>query len=179
MFSVIHSLRYPLSPISRPFFHILNPFKNMSSLFSKVEREWNFRKNVGFHVNLSELSLDVVEEGRVRASIKNTNKLQNVQTFGHGGALALLADDVCTLSVLSVAEIPGVTTDFNLSILRPALPNETLTAESQVIKQGGNLFFMEIKIFNEKGKLVVSSRQTKFMGQKPPERESGKTKEAK
>lgn len=89
----------------------------------------------------------------------------------HGGAIATLVDDAGTVAIMSADRNnrPGVTTDLNVSYLRPAKAGAEVVAKAKVLKIGRTLGFVEVDITSG-DQLVAQGRMTKFMGAQPDSR---------
>jgi acyl-coenzyme A thioesterase 13 len=93
---------------------------------------------------------------------QHTNRYGNL----HGGVTASLVDNVSTLSLMSAELPPGVSTDLNVTYLRPASIGDTVIIDAKCLKKGRTLAFLTVDITNkESGKLIAQGRHTKFIGQ--------------
>jgi len=89
----------------------------------------------------------------------------SVQPFGllHGGASVTLAETLASVGAwlsLSDDQKTAVGIEINANHLRSARLGETVTGIAQPLKQGQKIQVWEIKIHNEKQKLVCASRCT-------------------
>lgn len=81
----------------------------------------------------------------------------------HGGSVAALIDAALGVACLTeVCEDLKVVSTVNLTIsyLIPALKDDVLTADAQVVKSGKRILFVEGKVMNQKGDLVATASAT-------------------
>jgi len=89
----------------------------------------------------------------------------SVQPFGllHGGASVALAETLASVGAwlsLSDDRKTAVGIEINANHLRSARLGETVTGSAKPVKQGKKIQVWEVKIYNEKQKLVCVSRCT-------------------
>lgn len=84
----------------------------------------------------------------------------------HGGCTASIVDEVTSLSLMVKGKM-SVSTEINVSYLRPAFEGELLDIHSKVTKAGNALAFLEAEFVNRDGKLVVVGKHTVAVLHKP------------
>ncbi len=82
----------------------------------------------------------------------------------HGGVVYLLCDVCAYLGLLSVLSErqEAVTHDIHVSMLRSAQRGDTVTMESQVLKKGKSLCFIDV-MATAAGQLIATARITKSL----------------
>ncbi|MEA2041906.1 MAG: PaaI family thioesterase [Bacteroidota bacterium] len=100
-----------------------------------------------------------IEEGRMKAEIKVRHEMTNPAKMLHGGAMALICDEMIGAAV-AMLEKPShfVSVNLNTEFLRPAKQNDTITAVSEIIRNGNTVINAECKIFNDKNKLIAKAQ---------------------
>lgn len=89
---------------------------------------------------------------------------QHVNTIGtiHGGVLCDLSDAAMgyAFTTLLSPTQSGVTVEFKINFLRPALPGDRLRAIAKVISHGKSLGYIECEIRNTAGSLIAKAAST-------------------
>ena len=102
------------------------------------------------------------EDGRGEIRIKVSDELVNPAGLFHGGVVYVLSD-VCAyaglLSILNDTE-EAVTHDLHVSVLRPAKLGDEVVFESEVIKRGRQLCFLDVTA-TVNNKIIATVRVTK------------------
>jgi acyl-CoA thioesterase len=111
------------------------------------------------------LGMDFEVEKKGHVLYKMTVKEEHLATpfAAHGGSVAALIDAALGVACLTeVCEDLKVVSTVNLTIsyLIPALKDDVLTADAQVIKSGKRILFVEGKVGNQKGELVATASAT-------------------
>ena len=111
------------------------------------------------------LGMDFEVEKKGHVIYKMPVKAEHLATpfAAHGGSVAALIDAALGVACLTeVCEDLKVVSTVNLTIsyLIPALKEDVLTAEAQVIKSGKRILFVEGKVVNQKGELVATASAT-------------------
>ncbi|WP_343634056.1 PaaI family thioesterase [Fluviicola sp.] len=111
------------------------------------------------------LGMDFKVEEKGRVSYKMIVKDIHLATpfAAHGGSVAALIDAALGVACLTeVCEDLKVVSTVNLTIsyLIPALRDDELTADAQVVKSGKRILFVEGKVRNQKGELVATASAT-------------------
>jgi 1,4-dihydroxy-2-naphthoyl-CoA hydrolase len=138
------------------------------------------RDHFGTHLGVEILE---VASDRVTMRMPWRPELRRGGGIFHGGAIMALADHVAgsvfnTDPRVAASGSTGLTTDFNVSFLRPAEPGEALTATGWVLKRGKTVTFMQVDIGAETSGHVVAicrmtyvtvPRKNVLRARKPPE----------
>ena len=109
------------------------------------------------------MDFEVTKKGHV--VYRMTVKDEHLATpfAAHGGSVAALIDAALGVACLTeVCEDLKVVSTVNLTIsyLIPALREDVLMAEAQVVKSGKRILFVEGKVMNQKGELVATASAT-------------------
>lgn len=100
-------------------------------------------------------------EGRAMGEIKITDGHRNYVGSVHGGVLFTLADTIGGAAALTEGN-RLTTVNGDIHYLSPALAVEKIVATAQVIKSGKTISVVEVKITDEKGKLLTTSTMTYY-----------------
>lgn len=103
------------------------------------------------------LQLELIElkEGYAIGKIPFKSNVANPYQSMHGGVLYSLADIVAGCAACAFGS--NVTTiNGNLSYVRPALNTQYVTCEAKVIKQGKQVAFYQVDLFNDDHEVVAS-----------------------
>lgn len=114
-----------------------------------LEETRQYFKNDRFAVH-SGISIDEVDDGFARCSIKIEDHHKNARDVVMGGAIFTLAD-LC-FGAACGGEAVSMTSEINF--LYPASGTK-LTATAQRIKDGRTTVFYEIKVFDDKDRIVA------------------------
>ncbi|AEA45139.1 PaaI family thioesterase [Fluviicola taffensis] len=109
------------------------------------------------------MDFEVESKGHVLYKMTVTNNHLATPFAAHGGSVAALIDAALGVACLTeVCEDLKVVSTVNLTIsyLIPALKDDVLLADAQVIKSGKRILFVEGKITNQKGELVATASAT-------------------
>lgn len=141
----------------------------MSKLLTTVRQAM---KAVTSMNNLERLAkpLEIVEAcektGRLKFEFTVDKSQTNINNTLHGAYIAFLVDHTTSFSLVMAGKTsnPGVSVDMNMSYMRSAKIGEVVFIESEIMKIGSNLAFLEATLTNSDGKLVATARHTKFVG---------------
>ncbi len=99
-----------------------------------------------------------VKEGSLTADIVVREEMTNPMKMLHGGIIALISDEVIGASIATL-ELPDFFPSVNLhtDFLYGAKLGETITAKSEIIKQGKNIINAECRIYNSDKRLIAKS----------------------
>lgn len=113
------------------------------------------------HLGISTLH---AENGDGQLSLTIGENAINPSGAFHGGVLYLLADVCAYCGLLSLLDEhqEAVTHDIQVSVLRSATLGDEVSFESQVLKLGKRIAFMEVKAMCS-GKLIASAKVTKSL----------------
>jgi acyl-coenzyme A thioesterase 13 len=103
-------------------------------------------------------TLTAAEEGSLTATFTVRQEMCNPMMILNGGVMATMMDDLMGITVYSLGG-ENFYTSINLSIdfLKSARIGETVTAVSQVIRQGRNVVNCDCKVYNEKQELLAKA----------------------
>lgn len=92
-----------------------------------------------------------------------TDELKNRFKILHGGVMSTFMDTAMgsTVFQLKGEDSEAVTLELTVHFLAPAIEG-WLTAETEVIKEGKTIILMQVKVTDEKGKLVATASSTFF-----------------
>lgn len=112
-------------------------------------------KLIGFHVQSA-------KQGRCVVTFKAKKNHENKIGTVHGGILCDLSDAAMGYAFESL--IPkgrhGVTVEFKINFLRPALAGDNLKAAAQMISHGKTIYYLECEIFNARKILIAKAACT-------------------
>lgn len=114
--------------------------------------------SVGPLAELMHISVEEVEEGRARYRLDVVPELLNPHGVLHGGAVYVMVDysmGGATMSVLPPEDICA-TIEIKISYLA-SVRGGTLTADTQIIKRGRRVVFLESRVTDGAGKLVATA----------------------
>lgn len=109
------------------------------------------------------MDFEVEKKGHVTYKMKVIDVHLATPFAAHGGSVAALIDAALGVACLTeVCEDLKVVSTVNLTIsyLIPALKDDVLTADAQVVKSGKRILFVEGKVVNQKGELVATASAT-------------------
>ncbi len=109
------------------------------------------------------MDFEVEKQGHVIYKMQVKGEHLATPFAAHGGSVAALIDAALGVACLTeVCEDLKVVSTVNLTIsyLIPALKDDVLTADAQVIKSGKRILFVEGKVVNQKGELVATASAT-------------------
>ena len=134
--------------------------------------------------HIRELGMELVEVGCGDATMRlpYRSDLVGDPDTGvlHGGAVTVLIDSVCGLSVLSAMRNPGpiATLDLRIDYLKPATPNEDLLAEAHAYKVTNNIAFIRASAWHSDPEDAVAFCVCTFMkNTKGPDFSSSKVRD--
>lgn len=123
-----------------------------------------FDKNVGM---AKLLSLDTVKKGEVVVRVRVNHELQNPFQSLHGGAAAMLVDDITTVAIMSAGYYAGVSVSMNLQYVEGCGPGDIVVVTAKVTKRGDTLIHTEAKITREDGTLMCRGTHVKYVANTP------------
>lgn len=124
----------------------------------------NFDKNVGLP---KLISLESAKSGEVSVRVRVNHNLQNPMQSLHGGAAAMLVDNVTTAAMMSSGSYAGVSVSMSLQFVEGCTPGELLTVSAKVTKRGDVIMHSEAKIRRQDGALVARGTHVKYVGGTP------------
>lgn len=110
-----------------------------------------------------EMNFEIIEPGKVHYSMPIHALHLATPIAAHGGAISALMDatmGVCALSRVIEENKVVSTIELKISFISPALENDVLSADANVIKKGSRLIFVEGKIYNQRKELVAMATGT-------------------
>lgn len=105
------------------------------------------------------MDFSILEAGKIQYRMPIQSVHLATPFAAHGGSVASLMDAALGVAALSaVVESMRIvsTVTMNMQFVRPALNNDVLQANAEVIKQGKSLIFVEATILNQFGKTVAT-----------------------
>ena len=126
-----------------------------NKLIEKYIKQNHFGKLIGMH-------FEIIEEGRITYFLKVKKEHLATPKAAHGGVIASLADaalGVCGLSAVHHENKVVSTVEYKIHYLSPALLNDELTADAEVLKKGKRLLTIEctIKAANRKNEIIAKA----------------------
>lgn len=110
------------------------------------------------------VGFQLIKTGRGRAVCEMRMKKHHVNTIGtiHGGILCDLSDAAMGYAVTTLFSPgeKGVTVEFKINFLKPALPGDRLRARAKVLSHGKSLSYVECEIRNQTGRLIAKAAST-------------------
>lgn len=103
-----------------------------------------------------------IKKGAVICTMKAMKKHENTNGAVHGGILCDLSDAAMGYSFLTwlPAGETGVTVEFKINFLKPALTGDVLWASAKTLSRGKSLFYLECEIRNSRKELVAKASST-------------------
>jgi len=112
--------------------------------------------------NFLELEIEELQQGRSVYKIKTSQKHSNIYGTVHGGTLASICDTAMGTSCTTLGK-QVVTIDMNISYIKSAPIESTLTAIGEVISNGKTIMRAVGEIFDEHGQLIVKSQASYYV----------------
>jgi len=102
------------------------------------------------------LGMKLVEltPGYAKITMKLKPEHQNFNGYVFGGIIVAIADQAFAYGSNSMA-YPSVATQFNINFVNAAGPEDELTAECRVLRNGKRAGISEITVTNQEGKLIA------------------------
>ena len=99
-----------------------------------------------------------VEEAKLIVEFVVRKEMTNPMGMLHGGMIALIADELigATVATLDLGRF-YVSINLNTDFLYGAKLNQTITAETEIIRQGKNMINAECKIYNSDKKIIAKA----------------------
>ncbi len=102
--------------------------------------------------------LKKAEFGNIEIEFLVRKEMTNPLGLLHGGISAAILDDIMGMTVASLPkDSPAVSVNLNVNFLGKAYENETISARSKLIRQGGQIIAMEGEILDKNGKIIASA----------------------
>ncbi|MBN1644216.1 MAG: PaaI family thioesterase [Dehalococcoidales bacterium] len=102
------------------------------------------------------MKLVELKPGYAKITMKLKPEYQNFNGYVFGGVIVAVADHAFAYGSNSVA-YPSVATQFNINFINAAGPEDTLTAECNVLRSGKRAGVSEITVKNQTGKLIAKA----------------------
>lgn len=101
------------------------------------------------------------EYGRVVIGLEKTDHLHNPMGILHGGVISLIADAAMgyTLSTTITDDEIFSTVELKVNFLK-AVKDESLRAESKIIKRGSKISLLQCNVTDESGNLIAYATST-------------------
>ena len=115
---------------------------------------------------MKHLGMEFIEgaEGYARLKLHYQDENSTVGKALHGGAIASLIDTTGAMAAWTTAEIAtpkyfGSTIGVNVNYLSGAI-GEDIFAEGRILKRGKEIIYSDVRVTNEKGKLLAQGTVT-------------------
>lgn len=126
---------------------------------------------------LSKVEILSVENGKMTAEMTVTDEHANVSGTMHGGMTATIIDQVSSMALASayikniddwkdkpIAKIASASVELSVSYFNPAKIGDVIIIESETLKAGRQLAFLEVTISSkETRKIIAKGKHTKFV----------------
>ncbi|MCX8117477.1 MAG: PaaI family thioesterase [Desulfobacterota bacterium] len=122
-------------------------FRTKKAFFDEVKRE-PLAKKLG-------MRLVDVDEGYARVEVRFTPDLENLFGMAHGGAIFALIDEAFEIASNSHGTL-AVALSMSVTYLSSPTPESLLMAEAKEVHQTQKTSLYEIKVFDEKNRLIAS-----------------------
>ncbi len=109
-------------------------------------------------IRLLGMEVDAAGEGVARVSAVVSEEVLNHHELAHGAFVFAVADVAFALAVNSVTD--SVAVQWSLSLFRPALLGERITADCSLIHRGRRLMVVDLEVHNSAGKLLAKGQAT-------------------
>ncbi|TAF67222.1 MAG: PaaI family thioesterase [Cytophagales bacterium] len=131
-----------------------NPHSRMTWLQNQVGKPMTVSPSPFAHW-LNGTLLEVKEEG-IRASFKIRKDMTNPMGMLHGGVIAGIFDDLMGVTFFSMdTEYFFPTIDLSVAYFSSPREGDEVIAQTQVIKKGENIIYMEAFLYSTQGKLLA------------------------
>ena len=136
---------------------------------SKTAR-WQWDKEKSHFVELLDLELDSVSDGRAVMRMPFRPEISNGTGAVHGGAIVSLCDTCFYVALASIygREQDTTTVALQCNFLAPALPPHDLVAEATVLKAGRRIVYGEVHV--RSGEKMVAHATLNFLNSYPAEK---------
>ncbi|XP_003389589.1 PREDICTED: acyl-coenzyme A thioesterase 13-like [Amphimedon queenslandica] len=136
-----------------------------SSMVSKIQQLGKMLSETkSFDRVLSKVRIVSAAKGKLSCELTVGEEHTNLGGTLHGGLTATIIDSVSTWAIVSAEHPPGVSTDLNISYMRPAKIGETVIIDAECLKVGKTLAFASVSLLNkDTGKLIAQGRHTKYI----------------
>ena len=104
----------------------------------------------------------VSADGTIVAKVRLAAPLENLRKSLHGGAAALIVDELTTACIMSQRSFPGVTLSLSLQYLAGCNHGEVITVTSRVLRLGLKVVHTEAEFHREDGTLMVRASHVKY-----------------
>lgn len=104
----------------------------------------------------------VSASGELVAKLKLAAPLENTMQSLHGGAAALVVDELTTVSIMSQRCFPGVTLSLSLQFLAGCKSGDVIVVTSRVLRAGLKVVHTEAEFTLEDGTLLVRASHVKY-----------------
>lgn len=105
------------------------------------------------------MKLEELTPGYAKVTMKLRPEYRNFNGFIFGGVIMAVADQAFAYASNSVA-YPSLASQFNIHFIAGAEPDDVLTAECRVLKNGRRVGISEITVTNRAGKLIARATGT-------------------
>ncbi len=103
-------------------------------------------------------TLTAVERGSLTAEFTVREDETNPGGIMHGGVIAAIMDDMMGMTIATLdKESFYVAVNLNVDFLRPGRLGETITAVTEVIRDGRTMTHCECRLFNAEKKLLAKA----------------------
>ncbi|KAK2163929.1 hypothetical protein LSH36_72g07046 [Paralvinella palmiformis] len=119
-----------------------------------------------FDTSIDKLQVIDASPGSCTCQLKISEKHTNLNGDLHGGAIALLIDNVSTLALYSNENgVRGVSVNMHISYMRSAKTGDEIIIDSKIEKSGKKLAFLTAEIRHKNSnKIIATGTHTKFVG---------------
>jgi acyl-CoA thioesterase len=100
------------------------------------------------------MKLVELKPGYAKITMKLKKEHQNFNKYVFGGIIMSIADQAFGYGSNSLA-YPSVATQFNINFINAARPEDTLTAECNVLRSGRRAGVSEITVTNQDNKMIA------------------------
>ena len=131
---------------------------------------WQWDKEKSHFVELLDLKLDSVSQGRAVMRMPYRPEISNGTGAVHGGAIVSLCDTCFYVALASIfgREQDTTTVSLQCNFLAPALAPHDLVAEATVLKAGRRIVYGEVHV--RAGEKLVAHATLNFLNTYPQEK---------
>lgn len=116
-----------------------------------------------FMTKLLPIHIEDIQCGKARISLETKQELHtNHRGVLHGGLFLALIDSVTGVTGASLGA-KVVTASLSTSFIRNARPGSRLTVTSDTVHKGRSTFVMEVKLWDEEGRVIAESLATMWV----------------
>jgi acyl-coenzyme A thioesterase 13 len=105
-----------------------------------------------------DFTMVAAEKGKLTCILETRKEFCNPGGIVHGGLIAGFIDEIVGMTTVTLGKPSfSVALNLNIDFLSPGILGETLTAHTEVIRDGKNITHVECKVYGPSGKLMAKA----------------------